>query len=117
VLPIREGQKVQKHYPRRPRLQRSAAWSGGITLADNKTTGFTAREALFYHETIRRVKSKSSPRTDGDTARLSLAYSPGVAAPVRAIADDPANAAKYTAREDLVAVISSRTLKSWEWAI
>ena len=40
---------------------------------------------------------------------LSLAYSPGVAAPVRAIAADPAAAGRYTARNNLVAVVSNGT--------
>src|SRR5690606_40092287 len=40
---------------------------------------------------------------------LSLAYSPGVAVPVQAIADDPSCAARYTARSNLVAVISNGT--------
>ena len=38
---------------------------------------------------------------------LSLAYSPGVAAPVEAIAEDPSLAARYTAKANLVAVISN----------
>ena len=40
---------------------------------------------------------------------LSLAYSPGVAVPVRAIAEDPAKAYDYTAKGNLVAVISNGT--------
>jgi malate dehydrogenase (oxaloacetate-decarboxylating)(NADP+) len=40
---------------------------------------------------------------------LSLAYSPGVAEPVREIARDPANAYKYTSKGNLVAVISNGT--------
>lgn len=40
---------------------------------------------------------------------LSLAYTPGVAAPVREIARDPANAYKYTAKGNLVAVITDGT--------
>jgi malate dehydrogenase (oxaloacetate-decarboxylating)(NADP+) len=79
-------------------------------LADDKPTAFTAREALFYHETIRPGKIEIVPSKPMATQRdLSLAYSPGVAAPVEAIAADPANAAKYTARSNLVAVISNGT--------
>jgi len=45
-----------------------------------------------------------------DTQRdLSLAYTPGVAAPVRAIADNPDNAYKYTAVGNLVGVITNGT--------
>src|SRR5690554_7251574 len=40
---------------------------------------------------------------------LSLAYSPGVAVPVRAIAEDPAKAYDYTAKGNLVAVITNGT--------
>jgi malate dehydrogenase (oxaloacetate-decarboxylating)(NADP+) len=40
---------------------------------------------------------------------LSLAYSPGVAVPVRAIADDPNTAFDYTAKGNMVAVISNGT--------
>ncbi len=79
-------------------------------MADEKQTSFTTREALFYHETIRPGKIEIIASKPMATQRdLSLAYSPGVAAPVQAIADDPANAAKYTARSNLVAVISNGT--------
>jgi len=78
-------------------------------LAD-QTDSFSAREALFYHETIRPGKIEIVASKPMATQRdLSLAYSPGVAVPVQAIADDPANAAKYTARSNLVAVISNGT--------
>ncbi|GGE01751.1 malic enzyme [Tsuneonella deserti] len=79
-------------------------------MANEKPTAFTAREALFYHETIRPGKIEIIASKPMATQRdLSLAYSPGVAAPVQAIADDPANAARYTARSNLVAVISNGT--------
>ena len=79
-------------------------------MADDKQKGFTTREALFYHETIRPGKIEIIASKPMATQRdLSLAYSPGVAAPVEAIAEDPDNAAKYTARSNLVAVISNGT--------
>ena len=79
-------------------------------MAEDKQTGFTTREALFYHETIRPGKIEIVASKPMATQRdLSLAYSPGVAAPVEAIAEDPANAARYTARSNLVAVISNGT--------
>lgn len=75
----------------------------------NKAT-FTTREALFYHETIRPGKIEIIASKPMASQRdLSLAYSPGVAAPVEAIAEDPKLAAKYTARSNLVAVISNGT--------
>ena len=79
-------------------------------MADKKKLSFTTREALFYHETIRPGKIEIIAAKPMATQRdLSLAYSPGVAAPVEAIAEDPQLAAKYTARSNLVAVISNGT--------
>ncbi|MFM2301701.1 MAG: hypothetical protein RLZZ84_1437 [Pseudomonadota bacterium] len=71
---------------------------------------FTEREALFYHSTIRPGKIEIIASKPMATQRdLSLAYSPGVAVPVQAIADDPAAAYEYTAKGNLVAVISNGT--------
>ncbi|QZH76464.1 MAG: NADP-dependent malic enzyme [Erythrobacter sp.] len=79
-------------------------------MDEKENTGFTTREALFYHETIRPGKIEIIASKPMTTQRdLSLAYSPGVAAPVEAIARDPSLAAKYTARANLVAVISNGT--------
>ncbi|MBO6608460.1 NADP-dependent malic enzyme [Altererythrobacter sp.] len=79
-------------------------------MADKKKLSFTTREALFYHETIRPGKIEIIASKPMATQRdLSLAYSPGVAAPVEAIAENPQLAAKYTARSNLVAVISNGT--------
>ena len=77
---------------------------------EDRNASFTAREALFYHETIRPGKIEIVASKPMTTQRdLSLAYSPGVAAPVEAIAADPSCAARYTARANLVAVISNGT--------
>ena len=79
-------------------------------MPDNTNNSFTAREALFYHSTIRPGKIEIIASKPMATQRdLSLAYSPGVAVPVEAIAADPACAALYTARSNLVAVISNGT--------
>jgi len=79
-------------------------------MADDKNADFEAREALLYHEAGRPGKIEIIASKPMATQRdLSLAYSPGVASPVQAIADDPANAARYTARSNLVAVISNGT--------
>jgi len=79
-------------------------------LAEDNKLRFTEREALFYHETIRPGKIEIIASKPMATQRdLSLAYSPGVAAPVEAIAADPSKAAIYTARANLVAVISNGT--------
>ena len=79
-------------------------------MSDESNVRFTEREALFYHKTIRPGKIEIIASKPMATQRdLSLAYSPGVAVPVQAIADDPAAAYDYTARGNLVAVISNGT--------
>jgi len=66
--------------------------------------------ALEYHAAGRPGKIKVVPTTPCATADdLSLAYSPGVAAPCLAIEKDPEDAYKYTAKGNLVAVISNGT--------
>ena len=71
---------------------------------------FTEREALFYHSTIRPGKIEIIASKPMATQRdLSLADSPGVAVPVLEIARDPATAFDYTARGNLVAVITNGT--------
>ena len=77
-------------------------------MADEPQGGFTSREALFYHESIRPGKLEVVATKPMTSQRdLSLAYSPGVAVPVEAIAADPSLAARYTAKANLVAVISN----------
>ncbi|HNJ46944.1 MAG TPA: NADP-dependent malic enzyme [Novosphingobium sp.] len=81
-----------------------------ITPSDETNLRFTEREALFYHKTIRPGKIEIIASKPMATQRdLSLAYSPGVAVPVQAIADDPNAAFDYTAKGNLVAVISNGT--------
>ncbi len=64
--------------------------------------------ALDYHAKPKPGKISIELTTPAETARdLALAYSPGVAEPVREIAKDPENAYKYTAKGNLVAVISN----------
>ncbi|WP_207060634.1 malic enzyme-like NAD(P)-binding protein [Motiliproteus sp. SC1-56] len=70
-------------------------------------TSFTQR-ALDYHEYPKPGKISVEITTSADTAEdLSLAYSPGVAEPVRAIAENPNDAYRYTMKGNLVAVISN----------
>ena len=79
-------------------------------MADESRVQFTEREALFYHQTIRPGKIEIIASKPMATQRdLSLAYSPGVAVPVQAIADNPGDAYEYTAKGNLVAVISNGT--------
>ncbi len=68
----------------------------------------TDEEALDFHQKGRPGKIEIVATKPMATQRdLSLAYSPGVAAPVRAIAEDPSRAFDYTARGNIVAVISN----------
>ena len=67
-------------------------------------------DALLYHSEGRKgkieVRSTKPTKTQRD---LSLAYSPGVAEPCRAIAEDVSKSFEYTARGNLVAVITNGT--------
>ncbi len=68
------------------------------------------RDALDYHTQGRPGKIEVVPTKPLTSQRdLSLAYSPGVAEPCLAIRDDPSAAYKYTARGNLVAVITNGT--------
>ncbi len=68
------------------------------------------REALVYHAKPTPGKIKVVPTKKYATQRdLSLAYSPGVAEPCLEIEKDTSNAYKYTAKGNLVAVISNGT--------
>jgi Malic enzyme len=71
---------------------------------------FSVQEALDFHAQGRPGKLEITATKPMATQRdLSLAYSPGVAEPVKAIAEDPSRAFDYTARGNLVAVISNGT--------
>jgi malate dehydrogenase (oxaloacetate-decarboxylating)(NADP+) len=75
-----------------------------------KAAPFSDSEALLFHATGRPGKIEIIASKPMATQRdLSLAYSPGVAVPVLAIAADPAAAYDYTAKGNLVAVISNGT--------
>jgi len=66
--------------------------------------------ALFYHRYPTPGKLQiQATKPLGNQRDLALAYSPGVAAPCLAIAEDPGLASDYTARSNLVAVISNGT--------
>jgi malate dehydrogenase (oxaloacetate-decarboxylating)(NADP+) len=71
---------------------------------------YTDAEALEFHSRGRPGKVEIIATKPMATQRdLSLAYSPGVAVPVRAIAEDPGCAYDFTAKGNLVAVISNGT--------
>ncbi|MEP1931712.1 MAG: NADP-dependent malic enzyme [Roseibium sp.] len=80
-------------------------------MSDTKKTESDLTEAaLFFHEHPKPGKLEiQATKPLGNQRDLALAYSPGVAAPCLEIADDPAKAANYTSRGNLVAVISNGT--------
>src|SRR5690349_11970910 len=64
--------------------------------------------ALYFHKHPAPGKLEiQATKPLGNQRDLALAYSPGVAAPCLEIRDEPARAADYTARANLVAVISN----------
>src|SRR5579872_3944417 len=74
-------------------------------MADN-----LGQESLEYHTRGRAGKIEVVPTKPTATQRdLSLAYTPGVARPCLEIAKNPADVYKYTAKGNLVAVISNGT--------
>ncbi|MFL5202543.1 MAG: NADP-dependent malic enzyme, partial [Microvirga sp.] len=76
----------------------------------SKRPTFTDQEALQFHAQGRPGKLEVVPTKPMATQRdLSLAYSPGVAVPVLAIAENPSCAFDYTTRSNMVAVISNGT--------
>jgi malate dehydrogenase (oxaloacetate-decarboxylating)(NADP+) len=71
---------------------------------------FTDKEALDYHSQGKPGKIEIIASKPMSTQRdLALAYSPGVAVPVEAIAKDPSKAYDYTNKGNTVAVISNGT--------
>ncbi|MCC6008895.1 MAG: NADP-dependent malic enzyme [Rhodobacteraceae bacterium] len=78
---------------------------------DHPTASDTLRQtALDYHEAPRPGKLEIRPTKPMANQRdLARAYSPGVAEPCKEIAADPAMARRYTARGNLVAVVTNGT--------
>jgi len=71
---------------------------------------FSEKEALMFHSQGKPGKIEIRPTKPLETQRdLSLAYSPGVAAPVKAIAEDVNSIYDYTSKGNLVAVVSNGT--------
>lgn len=80
-----------------------------MSKKDNKNS-FTDQEALQFHAGAKPGKFEITPTKPMQTQRdLSLAYSPGVAVPVLAIADDESLAYEYTNKGNMVGVISNGT--------
>ncbi len=79
-------------------------------MSDAEKRSFTDAEALAFHREPTPGKIGVTPTKPMATQRdLSLAYSPGVAVPVLAIARDADSAYDYTSKGNLVAVISNGT--------
>ncbi len=77
---------------------------------ENAGPSVSAEEALHFHAMGRPGKLEVVPTKPMATQRdLSLAYSPGVAVPVKAIAEEPSRAFDYTTKGNMVAVISNGT--------
>ena len=71
---------------------------------------FSEKEALLFHAQGKPGKIEIKPTKPLSTQRdLSLAYSPGVAAPVNAIAEDESSVYDYTSKGNIVAVVSNGT--------
>jgi len=80
------------------------------TPANPTSNGELEEQALHFHKHPRPGKLEvTATKPLGNQRDLALAYSPGVAAPCLAIRDNPETAADYTARANLVAVISNGT--------
>ncbi|WCR11229.1 NADP-dependent malic enzyme [Paracoccus stylophorae] len=81
-----------------------------MTDKTRRSARITPEEALAYHMEPRPGKYDIVASTQMTTQRdLSLAYSPGVAVPVQAIADQPETAYDYTTKGNMVAVVSNGT--------
>src|SRR5262249_39363301 len=107
--PLSKGHRVG-YSSARPRQQY------GVEMASKNGTGranrptFTDQEALLFHSQGRPGKLEVVATKPMATQRdLSLAYSPGVAVPVLAIAEDEAKAYDYTTKGNFVAVITNGT--------
>src|SRR5215469_836157 len=87
-----------------------AAKNGGRNGGTAQRPTFTDQEALLFHSQGRPGKLEIVATKPMATQRdLSLAYSPGVAVPVLAIADDESKAFDYTTKGNFVAVITNGT--------
>ena len=77
-------------------------------MKKTKIDHYTDKEALEFHSQNKPGKIEINSSKPMTTKRdLALAYSPGVAAPVRAISENPEAAYDYTSKGNLVAVISN----------
>jgi malate dehydrogenase (oxaloacetate-decarboxylating)(NADP+) len=88
----------------------SSYFRAALTNKTMKKETTLKEEALYYHAKGRPGKIEVIPSKETANQRdLSLAYSPGVAEPCLSIAENPEDVYKYTAKGNLVAVISNGT--------
>src|SRR3984957_5901078 len=109
-------QAIMDRVALRPATQPPVQDSGRVSVMNDKVEGpntrfsITDQEALQFHPPGPPGKLEIMPTKPMATQRdLSLAYSPGVAVPVLAIAADPSTAYDYTTRGNMVGVISNGT--------
>src|ERR1700729_584936 len=109
-------QAIMDRVALRPATRAPVQDPGRVSVMNDKVEGpntrfsITDQEALQFHSRGRPGKLEIMPTKPMATQRdLSLAYSPGVAVPVKAIAADPSTAYDYTTRGNMVAVISNGT--------
>ena len=77
-------------------------------MKKTKIDHYTDKEALEFHSRGKPGKIEINSSKPMTTKRdLALAYSPGVAVPVKAISENPELAYDYTSKGNLVAVISN----------
>jgi malate dehydrogenase (oxaloacetate-decarboxylating)(NADP+) len=77
-------------------------------MKKKKIEHYSDKEALEFHNSNKSGKIEIIPSKSMTTKRdLALAYSPGVAAPVKAISENPDAAYDYTSKGNLVAVITN----------
>ncbi len=99
---------ASKSFPASPSPTASAATESRVALSDKQAE--LRQAALEYHEFPTAGKISIAPTKSLVNQRdLALAYSPGVAAACEEIVADPNNAFRYTARGNMVGVITNGT--------
>src|ERR1700748_442624 len=100
---------IAKNHRRMIRGFKAGPQGGGMEGESKKAARSDLDEAaLYFHKHPKPGKLEiQATKPLGNQRDLALAYSPGVAAPCLEIRDDPATAADYPARANLVGVVSN----------
>jgi malate dehydrogenase (oxaloacetate-decarboxylating)(NADP+) len=107
--PTRSSRKARNGVAN-PARETSATERQTVRIAKSADAAFTKQDALSFHQMGKPGKLEITATKPLTTQRdLSLAYSPGVAIPVQAIAENASLAYDYTTRGNMVAVISNGT--------